>query len=104
MHSLSSPMWPLSTFLTAILPRVPPQIAEQRFKHINGYQGLLRQMGKARFEWTLLTIVDMDHRFRRSGALDYKVASKAPAAGDAGPLRTAEESEDDTPLPQEIEA
>ncbi|KAJ9530115.1 hypothetical protein QJQ45_023360 [Haematococcus lacustris] len=46
------------------LKGVNTEVCEQRFRHINKYSGMLRRMSRERFNWTLLTIVDLDHRFR----------------------------------------
>ena len=49
------------------------EVCEQRFKHLNKYSSMLRHMKKERFTWTLLTITEVDHRFRRQGLLGPRV-------------------------------
>ncbi|KAL6751136.1 hypothetical protein V8C86DRAFT_2440210 [Haematococcus lacustris] len=51
------------------LKGVNTEVCEQRFHHINKYSGMLRRMSRERFNWTLLTIVDLDHRFRAFGIM-----------------------------------
>ena len=60
---------------------VNTEVAEQRFRHVNRFQLTLREMKKERHQWTLLSIVDQDHKFRASGALRVKtVAMKVGSA------------------------
>ncbi|KAF5827096.1 hypothetical protein DUNSADRAFT_1325 [Dunaliella salina] len=48
------------------------EVCEQRLKHINKFGPLLRRMRRERFNWTLLNIVEMDHKFRAQGLLGGK--------------------------------
>ncbi|KAJ9504674.1 hypothetical protein QJQ45_030350 [Haematococcus lacustris] len=54
----------VNPFNVPALKGVNTEVCEQRFRHINKYAGMLRRMSRERFNWTLLTIVDMDHKFR----------------------------------------
>ncbi|KAL6749234.1 hypothetical protein V8C86DRAFT_2852809 [Haematococcus lacustris] len=54
----------VNPFNVPALKGVNTEVCEQRFRHINKYAGMLRRMSQERFNWTLLTIVDMDHKFR----------------------------------------
>jgi hypothetical protein len=51
------------------LANVNTMVCEQRFRHINRYRYMLRRMGRERFMWTLLSICELDHRFRAHGLL-----------------------------------
>jgi predicted Fe-S protein YdhL (DUF1289 family) len=44
-------------------------ICEQRFRHINRFGPMLRRMRRERFAWTMLSIVEQDHIFRKQGVL-----------------------------------
>mmetsp|Transcript_11906 Transcript_11906/g.21176 ORF Transcript_11906/g.21176 Transcript_11906/m.21176 type:complete len:84 (-) Transcript_11906:166-417(-) len=56
---------------------VYPQVCEQCFKHINKFSSMLRPMRRERFNWLLLTIVEMDHNMRKSGLLKPGKSRKA---------------------------
>jgi hypothetical protein len=53
----------------AALDGVNTEVCEQRFRHVNRFRFMMRRMGAERFNWTLLSITEMDHRFRRLGLL-----------------------------------
>lgn len=44
-------------------------VCEQRFRHINKFRSMLRAMKRERFNWTLLSITEADHQFRRQELL-----------------------------------
>lgn len=45
-------------------PQTNTEICEQRFRHVNRSDPMLRHMGQERFNWVLLNIVKADHKFR----------------------------------------
>ena len=56
----------------AALDGINTEVCEQRFKHLNKFGPMLRHMKRERFKWTLLSIVEGDHKFRRQGLLGKK--------------------------------
>ena len=61
------------------LDNINTEICEQRFVHVNKYAGMLRFMNEQRFQWTISTVVEMDHVFRRQGLLGSETRKRSLA-------------------------